>query len=98
MSHAYWPHHWPIFRVNGFSCVPTNLKVTLEMKYTLLFLVLLASCSRESTLESLTCMEFVSPDDQSVFNSTGLIRSGTKISAKTKQDCKGVYMQDVVVK
>lgn len=46
----------------------------------------------------LTCLEFVSPDDQSVFNSTSLIRAGTKISAKTKQDCKGVYMQDVVVK
>lgn len=46
----------------------------------------------------LTCLEFASPDDQSVFNSTGLIRVGTKISAKTKQDCTGVYMQDVVVK
>jgi hypothetical protein len=51
-----------------------------------------------SSSSVLTCVEFVSPEDQSIFNSTGLIRTGTRISAKTKQDCKGVYIQDFVVK
>lgn len=83
--------------------------MSINTKITFGFLaVALGACSPQadrsievaagSSSSILTCLEFVSPDDQSVFNSTGLIRTGTRISAKTKQDCMGVYMQDVVVK
>lgn len=51
-----------------------------------------------SAAVALTCVEFATPDDQSVFNSTGLIRAGARISAKPAQECKGRMLQDVTIK
>ena len=47
---------------------------------------------------ALTCVEFATADDQSVFNSTGLIRAGAKISAKPAQVCKGRMLDQVTIK
>lgn len=46
----------------------------------------------------LACLEFSTDDDQSVFNSTGVVRAGTTISVKTEQDCKGRTLQQVTLK
>lgn len=39
-----------------------------------------------------SCLEFANSDDQSVFNSTGLIRSGAKVSYKSASECKGIRL------
>lgn len=41
------------------------------------------------TSVNLTCIEFATDDDMSVFNSTGVIRAGAKISNKEGPECKG---------
>ncbi len=43
-----------------------------------------------NSVVTLSCIEFANADDQSVFNSTGLIRAGAKISNKTERECQGV--------
>ena len=47
---------------------------------------------------ALVCLEFATEDDQSVFNSTGVVRAGATISVKTEQDCKGQSLQQVTIK
>lgn len=51
-----------------------------------------------SAVVVLTCIEFATTEDQSVFNSTGLVRAGARISAKPAQECKGRMLQDVTNK
>lgn len=46
----------------------------------------------------LTCLEFANADDQSVFNSTGVIRAGAELSTKPEQECKGRMLQQVTSK
>ena len=46
----------------------------------------------KSTAVLKRCLEFANTDDQSVFNSTGLIRSGAKISYKSASECKGIFL------
>ncbi len=41
---------------------------------------------------ALSCLEFANSDDQSVFNSTGIIRSGAKMSNKSASECKGIRL------
>ena len=47
---------------------------------------------------ALVCLEFAKEEDQSVFNSTGVVRAGATISVKTEQDCKGQSLQQVTIK
>lgn len=74
-----------------------------------ILLVLLSGCGRNSesvtgspdeshVAIALTCVEFATADDQAVFNSTGLIRAGAKISAKPAQECKGRMLDQVTIK
>lgn len=42
----------------------------------------------------LTCLEFASTGDQSLFNSTGIIRTGASLSTKARNNCKGVFIAD----
>lgn len=46
----------------------------------------------------LTCLEFANADDQSVFDSTGVVREGSRLSSKPEQDCKGRLLQKVTIK
>lgn len=46
---------------------------------------------------SLTCLEFVTPDDQSVFNSTGVIRGGAILSDKAEKECTGRKLSKVAI-
>jgi hypothetical protein len=44
------------------------------------------------TAVALSCLEFANSDDQSFFNSTGIIRSGAKVSNKSASECKGIQI------
>lgn len=80
------------------------------MRYLVPFalLFLLSACGRNSegvtgatdephVATALTCIEFATADDQSVFNSTGVIRAGAKISAKPAKECKGRMLDHVTI-
>ena len=64
-------------------------------------LSLLAGCRSSESAKGVTgevhliCIEFATDDDQSVFNSIGVIRAGATVSAKSSQECKGRMLDQV---